>query len=342
MKRKERAGDHGGLGAIARTLLPLLWLVEHAALLAVLGVVSLLPGRARLAFGRALGRLAFRVLPRQRRTALDNLALAYPEADSAWRRSVAEGAFAHLGRLLVEVLTMRRVGPRLAERLRIEGREHLAAVTATGTGYFLLSGHFGNWEWIALHQGALGHRLGMVIRPLDNPRLERWFAGNRTSTGNRLIAKRDALREVVRGLKAGLGIAFVIDQNFREKNVHFVPFFGRLAATTPAVGTLAVRMRVPVLPVFAYPLPDGTYRVVYEPPIEPHATGDEAADALAVTAEATRRIEAAIRRCPTAWFWMHRRWRSRPPEEGCTPAQPSRGAHPTTHPGVPSQPPAQG
>lgn len=317
MKRKERIDkDDRGQGAIARTLLPLLWLAEHAALLAVLGVVSLLPGRARLAFGQALGRLAFRVLPRQRRTALDNLALAYPEADAAWRRSVASGAFAHLGRLLVEILTMRREGPRLAERLRIEGREHLAAVTATGTGYFLLSGHFGNWEWIALHQGALGHRLGMVIRPLDNPRLERWFAANRTSTGNRLIAKRDALREVVRGLKAGIGIAFVIDQNFRGKNAHFVPFFGRLAATTPALGALAVRMRVPVLPVFAYPQDNGNYRVVYEPPIELPSTGDEAADALAVTAEATRRIEAAIRRCPTAWFWMHRRWRTRPPEEG--------------------------
>ena len=314
MKRKHPHDEYDRRqGPIARALVPFVWFVEHAVLLAFFAFVSLLPRRWRLGFGRAVGRLAFRVLPRQRGTALDNLRLAYPDADEAWRSSVARGAFGHLGRLLVELLTMGREAANPASLLRIEGREHLDAVTATGKGYFLLSGHFGNWEWVALQHGAEGHRLGMVIRPLDNPRLEGWLAANRTSTGNRLIAKRDALREVVRGLKAGLGLAFVIDQNFREKNAHFVPFFGHLAATTPALGALAARMNVPVLPVFAYPQDDGTYRVIYEAPILAPSSGDEGADALAVTAAATRRIEDAIRRCPTAWFWLHRRWRTRPP-----------------------------
>lgn len=315
MKRKVHLHDADPWQTrLGRTVMPAVWLAEYVALVGFQAGMSLLPRRWRLRLGRAVGRLAYRVLGSQRRAALDNLRQSFPDAGEAWCAAVARGSFAHLGRLLVEVLGMGRESHHLAERLRIEGREHLEAVAAAGTGYILLSGHFGNWEWVALHQGALGHRLGMVIRPLDNPFLERWLARNRTATGNRLIAKRNALREVVRGLRDGVGVALVIDQNFHDIDPHFVPFFGRLAATTPTLGNLAARMRVPVLPVFATPQEDGTYRVVYQAPIVAPSTGHQDADALAVTLEATRRIEDAIRACPAAWFWMHRRWRARPPE----------------------------
>ncbi len=267
----------------------------------------------RLALGRGVGRLAFALDRRHGRVALDNLRAAYPDAPEQWHRRTARRSFENLGRLLVEVLLGGREPRLLERRLEVEGVEHLHAAGAGPLGYFTLSAHFGNWEWIALLQGANGYPMWMVTRPLDNPLLERWLAGNRESTGNRVVHKRNALRELVKGLRAGKGIAFLIDQNFGEAGAIYVPFFGRLAATTPALGSLAVRLGVPILPVFAYPRDDGTYRVVYEEPIVPPSTGDPQTDAVAVTELATRRVEAAIRRAPHAWFWMHRRWRSHPP-----------------------------
>lgn len=300
------------------------WWVEYSAVRAFAGLILPLPHRLRLALGRGLGRLVHAVDARHRGIALANLRLARPESDPAWRRATARAAFEHLGRLLVEILVQGKERDRLAERITVEGWEHLERAATSGRGYFLLSGHFGNWEWIALEQGARGFPLWMVARPLDNPLLEEYFAARRQSTGNRVVYKRNAVREMVRGLKGGHGIAFMIDQDFPQPGAHFPLFFGVPAATTPALGTLAARLNVPVVPVFAYPEGPELYRVVYEPAIEPPGSGDLDRDAEAISAEATHRLEEAVRRSPGAWFWMHRRWRTRPPADGI-PATPDAG-----------------
>jgi Kdo2-lipid IVA lauroyltransferase/acyltransferase len=308
------------------------WLGELGLLRALSLVLRALPRSWRLALGRALGRLAFRLDLRHRRVALANLAMAYPGETETWRRRVALASFENLGRLLVEILLQRHDLPRLATETEIVGYERVEALVRAGTGYFLMSGHFGNWERVALLEGARGHPLWMITRPLDNPYLESWFAALRQSTGNRVVHKRaKAIKATVKGLKEGRGIAFVIDQDFPEEGPHFVPFFGRLASTTPALGSIAARLGVPVVPVFAYPKPAGGYRVVYEAPLAPPSPRVAGDDALAITAAATARLEQAVRSCPHAWFWMHRRWRTRPLEEadaplGGGPVEPLRGS----------------
>lgn len=291
------------------------WRLEYGAVRLVEALAAdFSPGR-RERLGRALGRLAFGLDRRHRRVALDNLERAFPSWTEEKRRETAREAFAHLGRLLMEILETPPDAAALLKRTTIEGLAHLEAAARSGKGYFLVSAHFGNWERVAWLQAALGYPLWMVTRPLDNPHLESLLAARRSSTGNRVVHKRKAVREMVKGIREGRGIALVIDQNFGEPGGVFVPFFGRPAATTPVLGTLARRLGAQVLPVFAFPEENGAYRVVYGPPVEVPRTADPEADALAVTAEATARIEAAARSCPSAWFWMHRRWRTEPPSE---------------------------
>lgn len=293
---------------------------EAAAIRAVALLLWPLPHRWRLALGRLLGRLTFLVDRRHRNRAVANLTAAYPHQPRAWHRRVAKGVFAHLGRLLVELLVARRELNRLPEVVRMDGVEHLQEVIGAGKGYFLLSAHFGNWEWAALVLGMLGHPIWMVTRPLDNPYLERWFAATRGATGNRVVHKRNAIREIVKGLKERRGVAFIIDQHFPDRSAHMVSFFERPAATTPALGILAVRLGVPVLPTFAFPRPDGSYRLEFQEPLWPPGNGDPGAAALAITEAATRRIEEVVRRQPDAWFWMHRRWRTPPPDSTVNPS----------------------
>jgi Kdo2-lipid IVA lauroyltransferase/acyltransferase len=288
------------------------WVAEFLAVRTAAALLRLVPLRTRLALGRSLGRLAFRVDRRHRRVALENLEQAYPGERATWHRQVALGAFEHLGRLFSEILCQGWNTRGALGMARYEGWCHLQQVASSGRGYFLLSGHFGNWERVANLQSALGYPLWMIVRPLDNPLLEGFFARLREGTGNRVIHKRNAVREMVRGLKAGKGIAIVIDQNFGEAARVFAPFFGRPAATTPVLGSLAVRLRAPILPVFSYPEEGGRYRIVYGPPFEAPDTGNPEADAVEVTRRATALIEEAVRACPNAWFWMHRRWRTRP------------------------------
>lgn len=293
------------------------WGLELGAVESLALLFRTLPARSGLALGRGIGSLVFMVDRRHRSVALGNLAAAFPEKPDAWRKATAREAFRHLGRLLYEILTQDRLPPPTPGWA--EGFHHIEAAARGGRGYFLVSAHFGNWERVACRQAACGYPLWMVARPLDNPGLEAFFRARRERTGNRVVYKRNAIREIVRGLREGSGIAFLIDQNFGEEGGVFVDFFGRPAATTPALGRLAVRTGAPAVPVFSFPQADGSYRVVYGEPILPPDTGDREADALEFTRTITHKIEEAVRSHPGAWFWMHRRWRTRPAGEAESP-----------------------
>lgn len=271
-----------------------------------------LPYSARLRVGSAIGSAFYIALPGRRRIALTNLRAAYPEQSAEWREATAKRSFQHLGRISTEILFL---DSPVEGSVEVEGWEHLETAASDRRGYFLMSAHFGNWELCASLQAARGNPLSMIVRPLDNPLLDRLFSRIRESSGNRLIPKRTAVKEMVKTLKTGGGVAIVIDQNFRDKGAHFVPFFGSLAATTPVLGAISVRMDIPIVPVFVFPLEAGGYQVRYEPPILPRDASGAPRSPVDITTEATARIEMAIRECPYPWFWMHNRWASRPPEE---------------------------
>ncbi len=292
------------------------WAFQSLAARLFIWFIRPLPREVRVRFGEALGYLVYSVDRRHRRVAKENLQSAYPRADLSWHKDVARRAFRHIGRLLVEVLTLPQRLEDPLDDLRFEGWQHLQTVQQGGRGYFLVSAHFGNWERIAQFQATMGYPLTMVVRPLDNPYLEELLAEIRECCGNRVVYKRNAVREIVKALRNGGGVAFMIDQNFGEAGRVFVPFFGRPAATTPVLGRIAAKMNVPVLPVFSYPLLGGRYRIVYGTPITSARSGDAERDAMAITEEVTRQVEGAVRSSPGAWFWMHRRWRTRPEDEG--------------------------
>jgi KDO2-lipid IV(A) lauroyltransferase len=107
----------------------------------------------------------------------------------------------------------------------------------------------------------------------------------------------------------------LIDQNQRQGGV-FVPFFGKLASTVPSPATIALKYNVPVLAGYSYRIGNELKHCFHcDPPFELIRTGDYRADVVANTAMFTRRIEDIVRAHPDQWFWLHSRWRKRPPEE---------------------------
>jgi len=305
--------DDTDTGTPATVLRRLRWLLESAGVRAVAWLVRAIPVRLRLRVAHGLGLFAWAVDARHRRVARENLAAAFPQQPAAWRRRVERDCYRHLGRLLVDVATQKQDLAALTASTAVEGWEHVEAAARLGRGFFIASGHFGLWERVPLLQATRGLPVLMVARPLDNPHLERWFADLRRCTGNTVVYKRHAVREMVRGLGRRDCLAYMVDQNFPRPGAWFPTFFGRAAATAPTLGQLAVKYGVPVVPVFAFPQPDGSCLVRYSPPIVPHGGGDEAG--RAIVQEVTAQLEAAIRTVPHAWFWVHRRWRTRPPAD---------------------------
>ena len=285
------------------------------------GMLSLLPRGVPASLGRALALLYVRLFRSRSRVLLDNLRQAFPEKTSREIERIARESTAAFGASFMDFLEISALDEQgIRSRVGIAGREHYDAARALGRGVLLMSAHIGGWELGAIFGGILGEPIVPVVRPLDNPLLEEELALRRTRFGNRLIAKRHAAREILKTLSANEAIAILIDQNVVAREAVFVPFFGRLAATSPALALFQLKTGAPVVPVFVWPEGQGHYRVELEPAIrveEFRRPGLDRGEAVRqATARYTEVTEAAIRRDPAAWLWMHDRWKTRPGEDG--------------------------
>jgi KDO2-lipid IV(A) lauroyltransferase len=275
--------------------------------------VAWLPPRIGARLGAALGAVAYGILPGRRRIALANVSLALgPALSSRERAATVRASFRHLGTTAVECcrLFLGRPGEMLSA-VRVEGLEHVKQALADGRGAFYLGAHLGNWELLAAAHAVTGVPLSVVVRPLDNPYLEAVLARGRERHQVRPIPKRVALRGIRVALARNECVGILLDQNAGPEGV-FVPFFGQLASTSRSLAVLALKTGAAVLPAFIRRLPDGDHEATIEPPIPLVRTGHLERDVAANTARFTEAIERRIRTQPEQWFWVHRRWKTRP------------------------------
>ena len=284
----------------------------YAGLRGLLGAARVMPLSALRLTGRSLARGAWRLAGRDRTRALEHLALAFPEREPAWRLQVARGARRHFGELLGEVAWLWSASPRaILARTSIEGLRNLTAPLAEGRGAVLVTGHCGNWEWLNLALGVLGVPMTVAAREVYDPRLDEVARRLRARFGGETVLRGgSAGRRLATALARKRILGLLIDQDIDVPGC-FVEFFGRPAWTPSGAAVLALRGKVPVVPGFAARQKDGSMRILFEPPVEMERCGRLDRDAGLLTARATARIEAQIRRHPEQWVWMHRRWRRR-------------------------------
>jgi len=281
---------------------------------------SLLPRPVCLAAGRGLGLLAFRLDRRHRRIALENLAVAFGrERSEAARAEIARASFKNLGGLFGDILKLLRYSRKRALSLiAVEGRAHMEAALAQGKGVLLFTGHFGNWELAAAPLTEIGP-LRVVARALDNPLLEKELAALRTKLGGRIIDKFGAARPILKALGRNEIVAILIDQNVLRREAVFVDFFGKTAGTTPGLAAFHLRTGAPLVPIFVHPDRRGRYVLKIGEPFTVPASGRLDDDVLKITQLCTKIIEREIRESPELWFWVHKRWNTRPADEVTSP-----------------------
>jgi Kdo2-lipid IVA lauroyltransferase/acyltransferase len=286
---------------------------EYALVVCIRGALRLLPMSQVRRCGRVVGRLAYLVDARHRRTAIENLSFAFPSRSLDEHRRLARRVFEHFGSVLLELLRFGDCDEReMLALVDFEGEERALAAYQQGRGVLFFTGHFGYWEMHAIANAIKVGPVSVLARPLDNPRLHAMLEGIRTMTGNTVVFRQGAVRRMLHELANNRGIAVLIDQHLHTADAVYVDFFGRPAATTSALAALALRTGAAVIPVFALPLPGGRYRLVYEHPVA--APTEESADAVReFTQRCTDVLEMYVRRHPELWLWMHRRWRERPP-----------------------------
>jgi len=150
----------------------------------------------------------------------------------------------------------------------------------------------------------------VVVRPLDNPLIDRLVERRRTLSGNRMLGKKDYARGILKALAANQAVGILIDQNVAVEEGAFVDFFGIPASAGTGFAKLAARTGAAVIPGFAlWSAEERRYVLRFYPPVA--MSGDAVRDTAALQAA----LEAVIREYPDQWLWIHRRWKTRPPGE---------------------------
>jgi len=252
-------------------------------------------------------RLVDLAIPRLRRTALRNLELAGYED----RGRIVDGVFRLIGRLLVSFVKLPGINKQNVHRwIRYEGLENFTAAHARGRGVLVATGHLGNWELSAYTHALMTAPMHIVVRPLDNPKIDAFVERRRALSGNHIIRKKEAAREILRALKAGDAVGILIDQNTTAEEGVFIDFFGRKACAGTAFVKFAHHSEAAVVPGFAlWSEKDQMYILRFYPEVE--MSGDVQADTQRVHSV----LESVIRQYPDQWLWIHRRWKTRPPGE---------------------------
>ncbi len=277
----------------------------------VLWLICLLPIPAVVKIGEGLGWITGRLLKRRRDVVRINLALCLPELDAAAREAMVDAHFKALGVGVFEAgLAWWASDARVRRRGGVSGIEHLDAALAAGHGVILLTGHFTTLEIGARYVALENREFHVMYRPYSNLVLD-YLMHRFRQRGSRLPAlPRDELRPLVRALRDGRAIWYAPDQTLDPKHSVFVPFFGVQTQTITATSRLAQMGRAKVVPYF--PSRQGTrWHVQFLPALDNFPSGDDTADAARINAV----LEQGIRMAPAQYFWVHRRFKYRPPGE---------------------------
>lgn len=273
----------------------------------LLRALSLLPYRWQWHLGRAVGRLAMRLSSKRRRIASRNLRLCFPDWGEDEVRRVLRQHFESLGISLFEM------GMAYYRPQRFNGLLHWQGPgpeVALGDGHcIILTAHFGALEvgGIALH--SRGIEFDAVFREDSDPLQNRRIRRGRERSARRTIEKSN-IKEMVKSLRAGVPVWYAPDQSYRRKQSELLPFFGEPAMTNTATTALARLGRARVVCFFPYRRQDGRgYDLIMSEPLEDFPSDDAIADTRRITAL----FEQAIQRAPAEYFWVHRKFKGRPP-----------------------------
>lgn len=285
-------------------------ILEALPFFALAAIARTLPRIPALKFGRVLGRLSQWVQPKRVKTAFDNLQRAYPDQDKAWINQQIRLNFEHLGISGMEMLRLNKFSTQqdLDENFTIEGQEHLDQLKKNNSGAFLLSAHIGFWEVGSFVIPKLGFPCDFVAKTIRNPYVDQFFLQQRQANGAHCIDSKKGARRIIKSLASKRFVGLLLDQHISKKQAVIVDFFNRPAYATPIIPQIALKNNTPIVPIFIYRNDDFSYRVVIEPPLV--FTEKSTPESIQqCTQKLTDTIESAVRKHPTQWFWVHRRWR---------------------------------
>ena len=280
----------------------------------LLRCLAILPYGIVARFGDALGYLAFLIPNSRKRIVLTNLRLCFPEWSDSQRYSIAQRAFRHAVRSYVE-RSIQWFGSteKLLSLIEVDSEIDLnVAPGRPGEQPAIFLGY----HFVGIEAGSIWYsRLGpsaSLYTPMSNAYVDQAAKDARGRFGAEMVSRGDSARAVLRMFRENKTVMLAADMDYGMRNSVFVPFFGVPACTLTAVSRLAQTGRARVIPFVVEVLPNYRgYRLKIYKPWQDYPSGDEVVDARRMNAV----LEAHIREMPEQYYWMHRRFKTRPEGE---------------------------
>lgn len=285
-------------------------------MLARLGVfifwlIHFLPFRVIVAIGNGLGTLAYPFAAERRRVGMINLRLCFPDMSEKARKKLLRAHFRMFMRGLIErSILWWSSAERIRGLIRVEGREHFDAIKDKPA--ILLTPHFvgmdAGGQWVAQHTDTV-----CMYANQKNMYLTELLLEKRARFRNQhLYSRQEGLRPILKGMRKGMPFIYPPDQDQGVRDGAFIPFFGVPAATMTSVPRIAQMTGAKVVPSITRVLPGGAgYVLTFYPAWENYPSGDDIADARRMNAF----IEDRVREMPEQYFWLHKRFKTRPAGE---------------------------
>lgn len=274
-------------------------------------LLHFLPLRILARIGEGLGMLLYALGAERRRVAATNLRLCFPEVSEHERAALVRRNFRMFARSFLErSILWWSSAERIQSLIRVEGLAHFQAAQ-TGP-VILLAPHFVALDvggsWLTQHGNLVS-----IYSNQKNPLFHDILLRGRNRFGRQqLYARQQGLRPVVKAIREGLPFYYLPDQDLATKDGVFVPFFGVQAATLNTIARLAKMTGAKVVPCISRILPDAAgYEVRFYPAWENYPTDDLVAD----TRRVNEFIEQRVREMPEQYFWLHKRFKTRPEGE---------------------------
>ncbi|MFP4368238.1 MAG: lysophospholipid acyltransferase family protein [Candidatus Kapaibacterium sp.] len=281
------------------------------AVLVLLGGISRFAGfRLRSAVGKLAGKTLIMLSPKRKIITKNNIEKAFPDKDPVQIREILIESYENLGITLMEQLAIPTMDEKQIKMyIKYENLELLTNIYKRGKGMILMSGHYGNWELLALSAGLFtGIPVNIIVKRQKNPFADKLVNNIRTKFNNKVIQMRNAARKMIEIMNKGEALALLADQSAHKDKDIYVEFFGRPVSVFEAPSRLALRYRVPIVIGFAERQENGTYYVrLKELDCADLEYNDESVREL--SRMHVNLLEEQIRKKPGQWAWQHRRWK---------------------------------
>ena len=289
------------------------------AVSATVAILRVLPFTIVLTLFNILIRIIFFVMPKYRKVAGKNLALAFPELSQEQRNKIYKDSLFSLARCFADSVRAPFVTKKWAkEHIQFPNEEDLLKLKedSAGNGIMLLTGHLGSFELLGQVFALYNHHISFVARDFKLVKLNNWYKSMRERNGNRSISRIGAYKHIVNHLHSNSIVAILFDQNVTRNYAVFADFFGRKAATTKTIGLVYLKVKPKVALIGFKYTGNGQYTVIFKEVdftdiyIDSNLSSKEKVELI--THRANQEYQKIVTSYPQGWFWIHKRWQATP------------------------------